>query len=267
MKTDTLALELHDVSRRYGAHFVLRDLNLRVSAGKTVVLAGENGAGKTTLLKLLATRLRPSLGRGRVFGYDLVKEGAKVRQRIAYLTVLGGLYGTLTALENLRLAGRLYGQDQTGERLEPLLERVGLLSASDKPVHSFSSGMKKRLGVARLLLADAPLWLLDEPYAALDEAGKTLIDDLLLDARAQGKTVVMASHELERSALFADKVLRLEGGGLVVVEGSPQPPFIRGAAEQSASRGDHAEQSQATQSLNPASRLLNPGTFSALRPD
>lgn len=208
-KGDT-AIELRGLSRRYGAHLVLRDVNLRVSTGKRVVLKGDNGAGKTTLLRVLSTRLRPSRGAGSVFGFDLAKEGAEVRRRVAYLSVLGGAYGTLTALENLRLAAALYGQKSDKGRLEARLEEVGLYHARDKRVREFSSGMRKRLGVARLLLSDAELWLLDEPYAALDEGGKGLVDNLLISA--VGKTVVTASHDLERSVKFADAVLEIADG-------------------------------------------------------
>lgn len=214
------AVELHNLSRRYGAVYVLRDINLTVSAGKTVVLRGGNGAGKTTFLRVLSSKLRPSRGGGRVFGRDLVKEAAQVRAQIAYVTVLGGSYGTLSALENLEFAAKLYGKRLSQQALEEVLERVGLLEAKDKLTRTFSSGMKKRLGVARLLLSDANLWLLDEPYAALDESGKTLIDDLLVQAKREGKTVLMASHDLERSARFADSVLELKQGQLTSASAS-----------------------------------------------
>lgn len=213
----TPAVELEGLSQRYGPPFVFEDVNLVVAPGRTVVVGGSNGAGKTTLLKVLATRLRPSAGRGRVFGFDLVRESHEVRRHIAYLSVLGGHYPTLTAVENLRLAASLYRHDRhevTGAELDGKLEAVDLLRARDKLVRTFSSGMKKRLGIARLLLADADLWLLDEPYAALDESGRRLVDDLLVSAKLQGRTVVMASHELEHSARFADGVLQLEAGRL-----------------------------------------------------
>ena len=208
------ALELSGLSRRYGAHFVLRDVNLRVSRGRVVVLRGGNGAGKTTLLRVLSTRLRPSRGGGRVFGFDLATQGHEIRKRVAYLNVLGGAYGTLTAQENLAFSATLYGKRLNREEVAARLEQVGLGNAQDKLVRTFSSGMKKRLGVARLLLADADLWLLDEPYAALDESGKTLIEDLVRDAKAEGRTVIMASHDLGRSRGLADSVLGLENGRL-----------------------------------------------------
>jgi heme exporter protein A len=145
-------------------------------------------------------------------GFSVAKDAAKVRQQIAYISVLGGNYGTLTATENLRLAAKLYGQ--SGADIEQRLAQVGLTEAKDRLARSFSSGMKKRLALARLLLADAPVWLLDEPYAALDEAGKELIDSLLLSAKANATTIVMASHDIARSQRHADGVLLLEQGTL-----------------------------------------------------
>lgn len=211
------AVELTELGRRYGASYVLQNVNLTVSAGKTLVLKGSNGAGKTTLLRVLSTRLRPSRGGGRVFGFDLVREAHRVRERVAYMSVFGGSYGGLTPLENLSLATQLYGRALPTSALETRLEQVGLGGARHKLVRSFSSGMKKRLAIARLLLSEADLWLLDEPYAALDEQGKGLIDGLLTAVKTQGKTVVLASHELERSARFADRVLELRGGGLTAL--------------------------------------------------
>ena len=208
------AVELSGLARRYGAAYVLRDVNLNVAEGRTLVLRGGNGAGKTTLLRVLSTRLRPSRGGGRVFGFDLVREAHRVRERVAYLNVFGGAYGALTAKENLAFAARLYGQPV--EKVDGLLEQVGLGVARDRLVRTFSSGMKKRLGVARVLLSNADLWLLDEPYAALDEEGQNLIDALLVRAKTDGKTVLMASHDLGRSARFADRVLDVRGGTLEV---------------------------------------------------
>ena len=117
------AVELSGLARRYGAAYVLKNVNLRVSPGRTLVLRGGNGAGKTTLLRVLSTRLRPSRGGGRVLGFDLVKEAPSVRERIAYLSVFGGAYGALTARENLALAAKFYGKSPD---VDSYLEHVGL---------------------------------------------------------------------------------------------------------------------------------------------
>jgi len=209
-----LAVELYSLARRYGRNYVLKEINLSVSAGKTVILRGDNGAGKTTLLRVLSTRLKPSRGGGKVYGYDLVRQADEVRRRVIYLPVFGGHYPMMSALENLQLAARLSQQRVAGSELETQLEQVGLLDARHKLVRTFSSGMKKRLMLARLRLSQARLWLLDEPYTALDEQGQGLVDELLLMAKAQGKTVIMASHELKRAEALADSILEIAQGRL-----------------------------------------------------
>jgi heme ABC exporter ATP-binding subunit CcmA len=210
------AVELRGLQRRYGRHLVLRGIDLDVARGRVVALHGANGAGKTTLLRLLATRLRPSAGSARVYGHDVIREAHEVRTRIATIAVFGGAYGTLTARENLHLATALRGAPTDG--LDDALERVGLARVADHLVRTFSSGMRKRLGLARLLLARADLWLLDEPHAALDADGQALVDTVVGEARAAGTTVLMATHETERSFDLADAVLRIDDGRLVRAE-------------------------------------------------
>lgn len=210
------AVELLGAGRRYGVQQILTDVNLVIEPGRFVLLRGGNGSGKTTLLRLLATRLRLSDGQARVFGFDLARQGHEVRRRTVLLSVAGGSYPMLTALENLRLAATLYGVPASDAELNVLLERVGLEEAGSKLVRAFSSGMKKRLGLARLLLPGSQLWLLDEPYATLDEDGKQLVDELLAEARRNSVTVLMASHDEERTGRQADAVLALAGGCLTV---------------------------------------------------
>ncbi len=204
------AVTLRALVRGYGRRAVLKGLDLEVSAGKVVALFGANGAGKTTLLRLLATRLRPSGGTAAVFGRDVVSEGHEVRRRIATLAVFGGAYGTLSAREHLRLDAAMR-ELPLGDS-DALLARVGLASAADTLVRTYSSGMRKRLGLARLIAAKADLWLLDEPHAALDQEGQDLLDELVREANSRGATVLMATHERERSAALADARLVLEDG-------------------------------------------------------
>lgn len=218
------AIDLQGVDRRWGRERVLRGVSLEVTAGRIVALRGRNGSGKTTLLRLLATRLRPSAGRGRVFGHDLVRESAAVRRRVAYLSVQSGSYGPLTARENLRLAAILSGT--ASDRVDAALGRVGLEPHADRMVRVFSSGMKRRLALARLLLAEADLWLLDEPYASLDEDGRELVDVLLDEARALGRTVLVASHEPERLVGRVDATVEIEQGMLRAATGAEARPPV-----------------------------------------
>ncbi len=207
------ALSLRGVQRRMGRETVLAGIDIEVAPGRLVVLRGSNGSGKTTLLRLLATRLRPHAGTGTVFGYDLLREPEAVRARVGLLRAEGGSYPVLTGSENLALATALTGRGSDADALTAL-RRVGLEEAASKQVRYYSSGMKKRLGLARQLLVDPDLWLLDEPYAALDEEGKSLVDECLVEARGRGRTILLASHEQDRHGLEPDAVVELAGGRL-----------------------------------------------------
>jgi heme exporter protein A len=220
------AIRLRGVVHGYGGPPVLAGLDLDVTAGRIVALHGPNGAGKTTLLRLLATRLRPSRGEARVLGRDVVREAHQVRNLVVLLPVYGGAYGALSGRENLRLAVALRGGDParaaTRAAIEVALEDVGLSGGADHLVRAYSSGMRKRLALARLVLADAPVWLLDEPYAALDEAGQALVDELIAQARDAGRTVLVASHDLPRSLATSDAVVEIAAGRLRVIA-RPRP--------------------------------------------
>lgn len=238
------AISLRGLQRRMGSEMVLQGVDLDVAAGRVVVLRGSNGAGKTTLLKVLATRLRPSFGSGSVFGHDLVKEAHAVRAHVGFLGVYGGNYLMLSARENLGLAAALGGVGAAGapsvgtagtgggsygtdDQIASMIDLVGLGGARDKLVRSYSSGMKKRLGLARMALLDPSVWLLDEPYAALDDDAKALVDRLVVEARSRGRTVFMASHESDRPELAPDAVLLLKEGRVYAGSG----PAASGASE------------------------------------
>lgn len=214
MSDQTAAISLSGISRSYGRERILNNISLEITAGRFVVLRGGNGTGKTTLLRVIATRLRLTGGEGRVFGFDLMKQAHEVRRRTVLVSVLGGVYPMLSARENLELSATLYGIDIDSGAL---LDRVGLGEAGSKLVRSFSSGMKKRLSLARLLLPGSGLWLLDEPYSTLDDEGRSLVDELVHDAGQQGITVLMATHEdLRAGSRVPDAELRIADGALTL---------------------------------------------------
>jgi len=217
-----VAIRLRGVAHGYGGPPVLAGLDLDVTPGRVVALHGPNGAGKTTLLRLLATRLRPLRGEASVLGADVVRDAHRVRTLVALLPVYGGAYGALDGRENLQLAVALRGGVPARAAVDDALERVGLADAGRQLVRAYSSGMRKRLALARLALADAPVWLLDEPYAALDEGGQGLVDRMIAAARDEGRTVLVASHDLARSLATADAVVEMAGGHLRVVA-RPRP--------------------------------------------
>ena len=207
----TPAVETEGLSRRYGRRWALRDVSVAVPAGAVVMLAGRNGSGKSTLLRVLATALHPDHGRARILGLDVRHEREAVRRRVALLSHHSYLYEALSARENLAVAARFLGRPE-----EPaLLARVGLAARADDPVLSFSAGMRKRLSLARVLLQQADVVLLDEPYGELDPPGFELLDGAIAELKARGSTVVMATHLVERGRRLCDRALMLEDGRLV----------------------------------------------------
>ena len=205
------------IFRRYGRRYALVDLTFEVSEGSAVMLVGRNGSGKSTLLRVLATALRPDRGEARIHGHDLLQDPDAVRRQTVLLAHRAQLYEPLTALENLDLHARLLGADASRATLLERLREVDLADRAFDPVSTFSAGMRQRLALARVLLKDARVVLLDEPYGHLDPPGFRLVDRLLESLRAKGRTVLMATHLLARGRALCDQALRLEGGRLTFV--------------------------------------------------
>ncbi|AKH16300.1 MULTISPECIES: ABC transporter ATP-binding protein [Deinococcus] len=202
------AVQLRDVWLRLGREVILRGVTLDVPAGQGVTLLGENGAGKTTLLRLLSAGLRPTRGEGRVLGFDL-RDSRGVRDAIHLMPVDGGLYPDLTAAENLAFALRMHAR--TGD-VPGALRRVGLEGAATRRARFLSAGMRKRLALARAHLLARPVTLVDEPFANLDDAGRALVQELLLELRGQGCSLLIAAHEPALAQVVAPRTLRLAGG-------------------------------------------------------
>lgn len=217
----TPAVETHDLARLFRRSPALAGVTLRVEAGRAVAVLGPNGAGKTTLLRILASALRPSFGSAAVDGIDVAARPDEIRPRVAFMPHSTGLYDDLTGSENLRFAAELMGIPGADRpsRVSRALERVGLVSDRDARVSTYSAGMRRRLALGRLLLGHPRLVLLDEPYAALDAAGMTLVDDLLDGWRGAGATVLVATHADERLAGRVDGWLRLVDGLLAETGG------------------------------------------------
>ena len=202
------AIDLRGLTRRYGDREALSDVTLTLQPGQTLVVFGPNGAGKTTLLRVLATLLRPHAGSARVLGRELPKDGWDVRGRIGFLGHASLLYRDLTARENLRFHAGLHGVG--ADRIDALLEAVGLAARADDPVHTYSRGMVQRAAVARAVLHDPELLLLDEPTANLDPHAAELVEPLI--GRASGHTRVVTSHDPVGGLQGADLALGLRAG-------------------------------------------------------
>lgn len=205
---------LEGVARRFGAVWPLRGVQLSVLPGEGVALMGRNGSGKTTLLRILATALRPTRGTGRVLGHDLEGDAEMVRALTGVLGHAPGLYLDLTPRENLAFAQRMYGGDIAPRAIDAALDRVGLRDFADERVRHFSSGMTRRVALARLILREHALLLLDEPYASFDADGIALLDEIANDARARGAAVIVATHDPVRARGMTDRAVVIEHGML-----------------------------------------------------
>lgn len=197
-KAATSAISLVGITRRFGHKWALRGIELEVGFGDLVVIQGHNGGGKSTLLRIIATAVSPTGGTGRVLGHDLRREAREVRSGCALLGTTNGLYDDLSARENLLFAARMLGIAQPAERVPAALDRVGLGNDADERVRGFSSGMQRRLALARLLLQRPRLLLLDEPFNTLDVDGAALVQSLIADTRNRGGAVLVVLHDLAR---------------------------------------------------------------------
>jgi len=191
-------IQTRKLVKRFGLKTVLRGLDFEAQQGEFVALLGPNGAGKTTLLRILASLSRPSLGRVSVAGYELPSQAAAVRARLGVVTHMPLLYGDLSAEENLRFFGKLYAVPDAEARIDAVLEQVGLAARRRELVRAFSRGMQQRLAIGRAILHDPEVMLFDEPHTGLDQDACDMLDGLLCDVAARGRTVVMTSHDLAR---------------------------------------------------------------------
>ena len=210
------AIELRGLSRWFGERVALHDVTLSLPAGATLAVLGRNGAGKSTLLRILATLLRPHAGEVTLFGESLPRRAFAVRGRLGLLAHEPLLYRELSARENLEYHARLHGVPRA--RVQEVLESVGMDRRAEEPVRTYSRGMVQRIAVARAVLHDPPLLLLDEPRANLDPAAGDLIEPLV--GRASGRTRVLTSHDPRSALAEADRVLALRGGE-VIYSGEP----------------------------------------------
>jgi heme exporter protein A len=202
------AIELDGLGRRYGERVALAGVSAHVEAGQTLAVLGGNGAGKTTLLRVLAGLLRPHAGSARVLDAELPAERWKLAGRVGYLGHEPLLYRDLSGRENLRYHARLHRLDDA--RVATVLDQVGMGRRAADPVRELSRGMVQRIAVARAVLHEPPLLLLDEPRANLDPAAAELLEPLI--GRPSGRTRVLVTHDVRAALAEADVVLRLRRG-------------------------------------------------------
>jgi len=199
-------IEVRLLIKRFGIKPVLKGLDFQVQPGEFVAILGPNGAGKTTLLRILASLSRPTSGEVRVMGYSLPGQAAEIRRRLGVVSHQPLLYGDLNAEENLRFYARMYGISHLESRVKEVLALVGLEKRQRDLVRTFSRGMQQRLAIGRAVLHDPQVILFDEPHTGLDQDASAMLDGLLREVAARGRTVVMTSHDLHKAAGLASRI-------------------------------------------------------------
>ena len=229
------ALSLSNIGKTYGGRRALIDVSAELAAGQVSAIVGPNGAGKSTLLGILSTLVAPTTGELR-WGGERLHRGSPARAAIGYVGHDPGVYGDLTATENLILFAELYGLPHPGERAAAMLARVGLADVPpEAAVRTFSRGMQQRLALARALLHGPAVLLFDEPGSALDPAGAAWLGRELDTERAAGRTVVLVTHDLDAAGAIADHLIVLRRGRVAFDETRPagfDAPAVRAIYEE-----------------------------------
>ena len=205
-----------DLSRHIDDRAILHELTFDIASGSYVTLLGANGAGKSTLLHVLATLAPPTCGKLMLFDEQVRRGNPAIRANIGMIGHQPMLYRELTALENLIFFGKLYNVKNPVDRAEELLEQVALSHRGDDPAGTFSRGMVQRLAIARALMHDPKLLLADEPFSGLDMASSRMLENLLADLHAQGKTIVLVNHDIAQSLALAQRAIILRHGKIVM---------------------------------------------------
>ena len=217
---------------------MLWDLDLEVPWGESLALFGANGAGKTTLLRILSTSVRPDAGTASIAGRDLRRQTGEARRRIGVVGHRTFLYEDLTPRENLHYYARLYGLKDRQARVESVLQRVGLTSRAGHRVRTLSNGMQKRAAIARAILHEPDVLLLDEPEAGLDRDSRLMLGDLLAEWTAEGRSAALTTHDIDLGLAWGHRAAVLAGGSLVFPESSANE--IQTALSQPISGGRNA---------------------------
>jgi heme exporter protein A len=214
MNTDSVMLETKKLVKSFGERAVLRSLDLTIRQGEFVMLLGANGAGKTTLLRIMSMLMRPTDGVVELAGIRSDKAKPSIRELIGVISHQTFLYEDLNAYENLGFYGQLYGVRKIKHRIDEVLEIVGLTGRAQDRVRTYSRGMQQRLSIARAILHNPPVLLLDEPDTGLDRQASDMLSNLIREMAIENtaRTVLMTTHNLERGLMMCNRVIVLANG-------------------------------------------------------
>ena len=200
-------IEVSRLWKSYGPVDALRGIDLKIEKGEFLTVFGPNGAGKSTLLKILSTIIRPTSGKVNTDGIDISSANEDARRRIGVISHKAFLYGNLSAKENLLFFGRLYDLPDLEKRIDELLTEVGLAHRANDMVRTFSRGMLQRLTIARAIIHNPAIILLDEPYTGLDQHAARMLTNLLKKLHTEDKTIVMTTHDITNGLEISDRIV------------------------------------------------------------
>ncbi|MCZ2126349.1 MAG: ABC transporter ATP-binding protein [Anaerolineales bacterium] len=214
-------IETQDLSKQFHDFMAVDGVNLTVGAGKILALLGQNGAGKTTTVRMLTAILHPSRGSARVAGYDVAKNGHAVRAEVGALTEHHGLYMRMTALEYMDFFGRIYNLSPAlrKSRIDNLLEYFGLAEAAKRRIGEYSKGMRQKLALARAMIHEPSVLLLDEPTSAMDPESARLVRDEIARLKSAQRAIMLCSHNLSEVEALADQVAIIYRGKILIQGG------------------------------------------------
>ncbi len=224
MPEENNVIETSNLSKRFDGILAVSELNLTVERGEIFGFIGPNGAGKTTTIRLLNCLLKPTSGSAKVMGYDILEDPTEIRRRTGVLTESAALYERLSAIENLRIFGELYGirGKELERRIDEMLELFGLSNRKNDKVGAFSSGMKQRLSLARTMIHDPDILFLDEPTAKLDPEAARLVRDYIEElSKEERRTVFICTHNLQEAQRLCSRIAVISEGR-IIASGSPK---------------------------------------------
>lgn len=229
---DDPVVRVQGIRKEFGRFVAVDEVSFESRRGEIFGLLGPNGAGKTTTLRMLGTTLTPTRGTAIVAGHDVVRDPAAVRRSIGVLTASIGLYGRLTARENVAYFGRLHGVPDAAirERIDRIFEQLEMQGFADRPAETFSTGMKQKVAIARALVHDPPVVILDEPTSGLDVLACQLVRAFMRQARDQGRCVILSTHLMWDVEVLCDRVGIVHQGRLVALDTVPGLKRATGAA-------------------------------------
>ncbi|MBV6396289.1 MAG: Vitamin B12 import ATP-binding protein BtuD [Anaerolineales bacterium] len=211
-------IEVHNLSKQFDNFWAVEDVSLTVQPGQILAILGQNGAGKTTTVRMLTALLTPTRGWARVNGYDIVTQGDKVRASVGVLTEQHGLYMRMSGVEYLDFFGEMYGLQDSRKinTRDRLLEYFGLAEAARRRIGEYSKGMKQKLALARALMHEPPVLLLDEPTSAMDPESARLVRDQIANLRSSRRTIIICTHNLAEAEALADVVAVMYRGRVLI---------------------------------------------------